>query len=257
VEESKMPSGNPLAIQLYTFRSTPPAERPALLRALAEAGYGSVEPFGDPAGMEQLRAELDEAGLGVCSVHANVERYSLEQWVAAAKALGTDTLILPLLNWEGWGDAAGVRKLAEQVNELSGRVAAEGLRLGYHNHWFEMVEVEGRPALEVFADALSADILLEVDTYWAAVGRQDVVALLGRLGDRVRYLHLKDGPADSPQSPMTAVGTGVMPVAEIVAAAPAVEWNVVELDDCATDVLTAVRDSATWLREHGLAPAVR
>jgi sugar phosphate isomerase/epimerase len=252
-----MTSGNPLAVQLYTFRSTPPAERPALLQALAAAGYGAVEPFGDPGGMEQLRAELDEAGLGVCSVHANVERYSLEQWIAAANALGTDTLILPLLNREGWGDTAGVRRLAEQVNEIGGHLVAAGLRLGYHNHWFEMADIGGRPALEVFADALSIDILLEVDTYWAAVGGQDVVALLHRLGDRVRYLHLKDGPADKPESPMTAVGTGVMPIAEIVAAAPAVEWNVVELDDCATDVLTAVRDSAAWLRDHGLAPAVR
>ena len=252
-----MSSGNPLAVQLYTFRATPPAERPALLKALADAGYGAVEPFGDPAGMAQLKAELDEAGLSVCSVHANVERYSLEDWIAAANALETDTFILPLLNREGWGDAAQVRALAGQVNELGGRVAAAGLRLGYHNHWFEMVEVDGRPAFELFADALHEDILLEVDTYWAAVGGQDVTALLGRLGNRVRYLHLKDGPADKPESPMTAVGTGVMPVAEILAAAPAVEWNVVELDDCATDVLTAVRDSATWLRDHGLAPAPR
>jgi len=252
-----MSSGNPLAVQLYTFRATPPAERPALLKALADAGYGAVEPFGDPAGMAQLKAELDEAGLSVCSVHANVERYSLEDWIAAANALETDTFILPLLNREGWGDAAQVRALAGQVNELGGRVAAAGLRLGYHNHWFEMVEVDGRPAFELFADALHEDILLEVDTYWAAVGGQDVTALLGRLGNRVRYLHLKDGPADKPESPMTAVGTGVMPVAEILAAAPAVEWNVVELDDCATDVLTAVRDSATWLRDHGYAPAAR
>ena len=252
-----MTSGNPLAIQLYTFRSTPLAERPALLQALAAAGYGAVEPFGDPGGMEQLRAELDQAGLGVCSVHANVERYSLEQWIAAANALGTDTLILPLLKWDGWGDVDQVRGLAEQVNEIGRQAAAGGLRVGYHNHWFEMVDVGGRAALEVFADALDPDILLEVDTYWAAVGGQDVVALLHRLGGRVRYLHLKDGPADKPESPMTAVGTGVMPVAEIVAAAPAAEWNVVELDDCATDVLAAVRDSAVWLRDHGLAPAAR
>lgn len=252
-----MSIGNPLAVQLYTFRATPPPERPALLRALAEAGYGAVEPFGDPAAASQLRAELDQAGLRVCGLHANVERYGLEQWIAAARALGTDTIILPLLDRDGWGDAARVRRLAGQVNEIGRRAVAEGLRVGYHNHQFEMVEVEGRPALEVFADALDPEILLEVDTYWAAVGGQDVVALLGRLGERVRYLHLKDGPADNPESPMTAVGTGVMPVAEIVAAAPAVEWNVVELDDCATDVLTAVRESAAWLHSHGVVPAVR
>ena len=101
-------------------------------------------------------------------------------------------------------------------------------------------------------------MILEVDTYWAAVGCQDpgaVPALLGRLGDRVRYLHVKDGPVTK-DDPMTAVGTGRMPVAEILAAAPAAQWHVVELDRCATDMLTAVRMSIEWLTARGLATAV-
>ncbi|MCW2897427.1 MAG: sugar phosphate isomerase/epimerase, partial [Actinomycetia bacterium] len=53
----------------------------------------------------------------------------------------------------------------------------------------------------------------------------------------------------------TAVGGGRMPVAEILAACPSAEWHVVELDRCATDVLTAVRDSLGWLTSHGLATA--
>ncbi len=252
-----MSNGNPLAVQLYTFRATPPDERPALLEALAEAGYGAVEPFGDPSGATLLRAELEQAGLRVSSLHANVDRDGLEQAVAAAHTLGTDTIVVPMLSREGWEDADTVRRLAEQVNEWGRQAADEGLRIAYHNHWFEMADVGGRPALEVFAAALEPEVLLEVDTYWAAVGGQDVPALLSRLGDRVRLLHLKDGPADDPMSPMTAVGTGVIPVAQILAAAPAVEWNIVELDDCATDVLTAVRESAVWLRDHGLAPASR
>jgi sugar phosphate isomerase/epimerase len=48
------------------------------------------------------------------------------------------------------------------------------------------------------------------------VAGQDVPALLGRLGERVRYLHVKDGPVTR-DDPMTAVGSGRMPVAEILA----------------------------------------
>jgi hypothetical protein len=55
---------------------------------------------------------------------------------------------------------------------------------------------------------------------------------------------------------MTAVGAGRMPVADILAACPSAEWHIVELDRCATDVLTAVSDSIAWLTEHGLATAV-
>jgi hypothetical protein len=53
--------------------------------------------------------------------------------------------------------------------------------------------------------------------------------------------------------PNTAVGAGKMPVADILAAQPSVEWNVVEFDACATDVMEAVADSLTWLVNHGLA----
>ncbi len=104
----------------------------------------------------------------------------------------------------------------------------------------------------MLADQLDPAVLLEVDTYWAAVGGQAVPELLGRLGDRVRYLHVKDGPVTR-DDPMTAVGSGKLPVAEILAASPSVEWNVVELDACATDMMEAVADSVTWLTSHGLA----
>ena len=43
---------------------------------------------------------------------------------------------------------------------------------------------------------------------------------------------------------------------EILAAAPAAEWHVVELDRCATDMLTAVQMSIGWLTARGLATAV-
>jgi sugar phosphate isomerase/epimerase len=89
-----------------------------------------------------------------------------------------------------------------------------------------------------------------VDTYWAAVGGQDVPALLGRLGHRVRYLHVKDGPVTK-DDPMTAVGAGRMPVAEILAAGRSAEWHVVELDRCATDIMSAVADSLAWLTGPG------
>ena len=59
--------------------------------------------------------------------------------------------------------------------------------------------------------------MLEVDTYWAAVGGQDVAALLGRLGDRVRYLHVKDGPITKARTEYRG-RPGRMPVADILAA---------------------------------------
>jgi sugar phosphate isomerase/epimerase len=248
-----MPTTNPLGVQLYTLRDVPADERPVVFKALAGAGYGAVEPFNNRAESPQrLRAELDEAGLVVSSIH-NRPADDFDGAVATARALGTDTIIVPSGDRRMWSDEAGVRQFARDMGEVAARLADEGIRLGYHNHEFEFTDLGGRCALEVFADALPPEVLLEVDTYWAAVGGQDVPALLSRLGDRVRYLHIKDGPATDTAAPMTAVGAGVMPFHEIVAACPSAEWHLVELDRCATDVVRAVLDSAEWLIGEGLA----
>ena len=248
------PAGSrPVALQLYTVRQELAADRPGVLRRLAGFGYRTVEASDVLSGPEALRNELDAAGLGVCSVHARPFGEQAEAAFRGARVVGADTVIVPFIPPERFADADGVRAVAGELNEAARRAAGHGLRLGYHNHDHELSTlVGGRPALEVLAGQLDDEVILEVDTYWAAVGGQPVPELLGRLGPRVRYLHVKDGPVTR-DDPMTAVGAGKMPVADILAASPSVEWNVVELDACATDMMEAVADSLTWLVNQGLA----
>ena len=250
---------SPPALQLYTVREALATGRTEVLRRIAGFGYGAVEPFDVQTDPDQLRADLDEAGLAVCSVHAKILDGDAEAQVRGTLTLGAETLIVPWAEPERFADAESIAELAGELNQAAAKIADRGLRLGYHNHDFELSSiVGGRPALELLADALDPAVILEVDTYWAAVGGQDVPALLRRLGDRVRYLHVKDGPIGTRDGDMmTAVGSGAMPVAEILAACPSAEWHVVELDRCATDMLTAVGDSLAWLAEHNLAEPVR
>jgi sugar phosphate isomerase/epimerase len=256
-ELDDMTATHPPALQLYTVREELAGGRKDVLARIAAFGYGAVEPFdvlSDPGGLQE---DLAAAGLGVCSVHATPDGARGEAVAAAVRQVGGDTIIVPYMSPERFADAEAVRALAGELNEMARRVAGHGLRLGYHNHDFELASlIGGRPALEVLADALDDGVILEVDTYWAAVGGQDVPDLLRRLGERVRYLHVKDGPAVSRDDAMVAVGSGRMPVAEILAASPAAEWHVVELDRCATDMMTAVRDSLAWLAAAGLARPV-
>jgi sugar phosphate isomerase/epimerase len=247
------------ALQLYTVREQLAADRKGVLDQVAAFGYGAVEPFDilrDPAG---LAADLAAAGLAVCSVHAIPAGEQAGPVAVAARTLGADTVIVPYLPPERFASHDGVRGVAAELNGMAARLAVEGLRLGYHNHDHELAPLPGGaglPALEALAAELDPSVLLELDTYWAAVGGQDVPALLGRLGERVGYLHVKDGPVTR-DDPMTAVGAGRMPVAEILAAAPPGAWRVVELDRCATDMMTAVGDSLAWLASQGLAQPVR
>ncbi len=73
------------------------------------------------------------------------------------------------------------------------------------------------------------------------------------LGARAPLLHIKDGSCKK-EDPMTAVGEGVMDFHAIAeAGSSTVEWMIVELDECATDMMEAVEKSCTYLTEEGLA----
>lgn len=246
----------PPALQLYTLREQLAGNRKDMLRAVAGFGYGAVEPYDVRTDPERLRDDLGEAGLAVCAVHAKATGDEAEAFLSGARTVGAGTVIVPWAHPERFSSRDAIEDLARELNEGAAKARDHGLRFGYHNHSFELESaVDGKTGLEVLADLLDADAVLEVDTYWAAVGGQDVPALLTRLGDRVRYLHVKDGPVTK-DDPMTAVGAGRMPVADILAAAKSAEWHVVELDRCATDMLTAVRESLDWLAANGLAEPV-
>jgi sugar phosphate isomerase/epimerase len=190
----------------------------------------------------------DDLGLQVSATHA----YALltedtNAVLDAIATIGTDLAIVPGgIPHEEFTTPDGLRRTADLLNGLAERAAGHGVRIGYHNHWWEIEpRIDGRHALEALADLLAPEVFLEIDTYWAAVGGADVPALLGRLAGRVLALHVKDGPVVKGE-PHTAVGAGAMPVPAVLAAAPDA-WRVVELDECATDVFAALADSHAYL----------
>lgn len=202
-----------------------------------------VEPFDlltDPA---RLRAALDANGLAAPSAHAKLASpgIDVDAVFRAAATVGVTTVIDPMTDPARWTTRRGIQRVADDLSRAAETAAGYGLRVGYHNHAFELETiVDGRSALEVLAEVLDAAVVLEVDTYWAAVGGQDVPALLGRLGDRVRLLHLKNGPITKNNREQLPLGAGGMPVADILAAATALELPVLEFDDYAGDVFEGI-----------------
>ena len=106
----------------------------------------------------------------------------------------------------------------------------------------------------VFVEEVPEDgeVVIELDTYWVAVGGENPVDVLGRLGDRVVALHIKDGPATKETKDQVAVGAGSLPIREIIEAAPNA-LRVIELDDSRDNRFTAVADSFAFLTKEGLA----
>lgn len=101
-------------------------------------------------------------------------------------------------------------------------------------------------------ELLDPAIFFEVDVYWVKTAGLDPAKVLTEIGERSPLLHIKDGPARQ-GLPMVAVGEGSLEIPKIIAAKETeTEWLIVELDECATDMLDAVRASYLYLTENGL-----
>jgi sugar phosphate isomerase/epimerase len=244
----------PLSVQLYTLRELLAEDLPGTLDRLAGLGLAHVEPFRLTEYAAQLGPALAASGLTAPTAHQHVVGTGAEEEIfATAAALGVGTVFDPRIDRERFESADGVAAVADDLNAAAAVAAKHGVRLGYHNHAQELeIVLNGTPALEVLAGHLDESVVLEVDTYWAAVGGQDPVTLLKRLGERVTAVHVKDGPATPDPADQVPVGRGGLPVREILAAAPDA-LRVVELDDTRGDRFQAVADSVAWLRAEGLA----
>lgn len=237
------------SIQLYTVRDALQKDLAGTVGRIADIGFTAVEPYNFVAAADQLATAFAANGLSAPSGHAPLLRADQEEIFAAAKQLGIGTVIDPHVDPARWQRAEDIREIAGELNAAARLGAVHGVRVGYHNHAFELESrIDGRSALEVLADNLDPEVVLEVDTYWVAVGGEDVTGLLSRLGNRVRFLHIKDGPLSKNDKEQVAVGSGKMPVWDILAAAPALESAVVELDDFDGDIFTALTDSYNYLK---------
>jgi tRNA nucleotidyltransferase (CCA-adding enzyme) len=236
-----------LSVQLYAVRAALADDLDGTLARLGGIGFRRVEPFDLLRYRDGLRDVLRCHGLTAPTAHVGLLEGDLDDVFATATELGIGTLIQPWVDPSRWQAEADVRTLADELNEVAARAADHGLRIGYHNHHFELVAtIAGRHALEVFAEMLDPALVLEVDTYWAHAGGADVPALLRRLGERVVALHVKDGDGSLDPTMQVAVGAGALPIREIVAAAPTA-LRVVELDDTIGDMFDAIRDSRAFL----------
>jgi sugar phosphate isomerase/epimerase len=236
-----------LSVQLYTVRDDLAQDFSGTLGKLAEFGFTQVEPFELLNFADELRNGLARNGLTAPTTHMHLVDEDQDAIFALAAELGIETVIEPHVDPARWQSEANISDVASELNAAASKAADHGLRVGYHNHHFELEsKISGVHGLEVLADRLAPEVVLEVDTYWAYAGGADVPALITRLGDRVVALHLKDGDGSLDPTKQVPLGTGVLPVWDIIAAAPDA-LRVVELDDSETDLLDAVRAGREFL----------
>lgn len=234
-------------IQLYSVRDlTEKGKMDEALRRVSELGYKFVEFagfFGIPAC--EIKAMLDKYSLRVSGTHTGWQELTadrLAETIAYHKEIGNSNIIIP---GGDFSDQTKLDALIDLINEVQPKLAAEGIRLGYHNHAHEFRANKDGSNIE---DQLvyRTNVELEIDTYWAFVGRTNPVAVLERLKDRVKVIHIKDGSAAGKGTPL---GMGEAPVAAVYEKALQLGLPmVVESETCKPDGMTEAEICINYLK---------
>ena len=210
-----------VGVQCYMLRAQMAADPEATLAHVAHIGYGELEWWGSwkrtPA---QLRATLDANGLRAPSAHVGTPSLRpdrIDALLETAATMGHANVVVASTSKEERENLEAVQRTAALLNQAGESARKAGVRIGYHNHDAEWALVGDRPVFEVLvAETDPALVDFELDCYWAFKAGQDPLALLGRHGDRISLLHLKDSTG-GPERAQVDVGAGVIDWRAIIA----------------------------------------
>ena len=231
-----------IAAELYTLRDQlqEPSAIAAGLKRVREMGYAGVELAGlGTIERSELARLLQETGLVACSAHVPWERLreETEAVIEDCQTWGCGHAVVPLMPAE-YRDAAGYAQFAAETSEVAARLHEAGIRLGYHNHSFELEHFGKETGLEILYRS-SDPVLLDaqIDTYWIQYGGGSPASWIRRLRGRVPLVHLKDMDVSEGQPVMAEVGEGNLDWKDVLAACREAEvrWLIVEQDECRRD----------------------
>jgi sugar phosphate isomerase/epimerase len=256
-----------IGLQLWSVRNEIEQDLPGTLSWLADIGIKYVETAFFPEHISSADASrmLREKGLQVCSIHSELpEGNHKDQFQKLA-----DTFECKNMVWHGWAEPQelwnvtvskhktedGLKELADRYNKANEYARSIGLRLFLHNHWWECQPLDsGKRPYQILIDHMDTDIYFEVDIYWAKVAGINPAEMIQNIGNRVKLLHIKDGPAKSPDDFMVSAGSGTLDILTIASSAKDfAEYMIIEFDKCETDIFQAVKGSYDFLLKKGLA----
>jgi len=263
-----------ISIQLYSVRNEAAKDYEGTIRRIADMGFTCVEPAGFPGSSAEKAATLfNELGLKAPSAHCGLPiRDDKNQRIEEALLLGHEALITgcPPKFKENYSSLDRVKAMADLYCEGAANAAEHGLKVGYHNHDWDLTEVEGARGYQVFLERTPDSVLWEADLFWVARAGINPVDFINEIGPRGKFIHFKDGAVDmkaafetaetedgkimvSDSSPFLPAGEGQVDLKAASDAATQCEVVVVELDSYEGDMMEAVHQSYTYLTTNRIA----
>jgi sugar phosphate isomerase/epimerase len=189
--------GQPLGVQLYTFRHEMQTDVPGTLEKISKMGIRVLEGGGlygmEPQAFKQL---LKKNNLSVVSVGADFNELDSNVQKAADRARLFNAKYVVCF-WiphpENEFGIEDVKKTIEVFNKAGKYLKERGLTFCYHAHGYEFRPYgQGTLFDELVKKTDAAYVNYEMDVFWVKQGGVDPVSLLKKYPNRFPLFHLKD-----------------------------------------------------------------
>jgi sugar phosphate isomerase/epimerase len=271
-----------VGLQLYTVRDHMNKDAEGTLRQVAAIGYKHVEHagywkrkfYGRTA--VAFRKLLEGLGLNLVSGHVFIgpehwdegRQQFTDEWkntVEDAVLAGQHYLITPSIDDSWRKDYDTLLKHLEVFNRFGAYCKKQGIKFGYHNHNMEFdTSFHGQRIYDLILRHTDPSLVaqqMDIGNMYAAGGRP--LQLFKQYPGRFELLHLRDeikspGKGERDQGyDSTVLGRGVLPVAEIIAAAAkeggTTQFIVEQESYQDRDPLDCAREDLQFLQKCGLA----
>ena len=282
-----------IGIQLYTLRNQLGTDVKGTIAKVAQTGYTHVETYYGYKGPKQeeqfwgldpkgLKALLKANNLVTHSGHYQLDEYltrgngkdeALKVQLEIAASLGQEYLVVPVPPHALWDKLTSddYKFIAAQLNKAGELAKKSGLKVGYHNHYWEFKQQPDTKlsGYEIMLKETDASLVsFELDLFWAVKAGSDPVTLFKKYPGRFAMWHVKDidksatgkitGGDEDKKSAMeilpgvkfAEVGTGAVDFKDIFANASVagVKYAFVEQDQISIDPFVSIKKSYDYVK---------
>lgn len=266
------PSSSPaskIGLQLYSLREQIVNDVEGVIKKVAEAGYQEVETYGYSVASHfwgikpvELNTILKANNLVSPSGHydfglilskdtsADELKRMLDEYIAAALAIGQEYIIVPWLAPEMVSSLDNYKYISEKMNQIGEELIKSKLQLGYHNHDFEFHDHNGQTGYDILLAETDKDkVKMELDLYWVVRSGKDPIKLFNDHPGRFSLWHVKDMDKLNPAL-NTEIGNGSIDFKTIFQKAKlaGLKYMYVEQENFAIDPYVSIATSAEYIK---------
>lgn len=197
-------------LQLYSLRDDVKTDLKSTVKQVGEMGFKGIEAAGYDNGKlygmepQAFISFLNNNHLTLLSSHTGkqlgkdmsaADWSALWQWwdeaIAAHKAAGAKYIVMPWMETPKTLDQ--LKKICDYFNQVGERCKKAGIQFGYHNHDFELKEIDGKIIYDYMLENTDPDkVIFEMDCYWVMRGGKSPVDYFKKYPGRFPLLHIKD-----------------------------------------------------------------